>query len=450
MAGQPGEVPALSPVSAQEFERFFRVDERADLLRQKIALAVSGGADSAALLYLVQQQPIDLSHVTVLTVDHALREGSAAEAASVKRLTEKYGLAHHTLVWRGAKPTSDIQAAARMVRYDLMTSWCRAHGGANLWIAHTLDDQAETFLLRLARGSGVDGLSAMAPVTALYGVRLVRPLLSFPKERLKKTLMDAGIAWIEDPSNENEDFARVRMRKIMPLLAQEGLTVSRLAATAARMADAKAALDEDLAELKERAVRPHDAGFVVVDRQTLIDAPREIGMRLLAELSRCVGGNTYRPRFDRLERIYTAICQDRLGAGNTLAGCRFAPASKVLIDIGAGPALVVFRELAAAERRSCPLTTEGQAQFDGRFEVALRKGIQGKTYQVRVLGQEGWQQVKSLIETALPFEICLSLPALWQGDVVVAVPHLSYRRDDKPDALEFSAVFGGFARFGQV
>ena len=430
-----------APVTAEEFRALFEAPPFESVLHGPIAVGVSGGADSTALAYLLGKLGLTKGQVTLLTVDHGLRAEAAEEARQVKALAPRLGFAHETLHWGGDKPTSGIQAAARDARYDLMTGWCREHGVPHLLVAHTLDDQAETFLLRLARGSGVDGLAAMMPVTGVQGVQLVRPLLGVRKARLEATLRAAGFSWVEDPSNRNDQFARVRMRTIMQTLAADGLTAERLASTADRMATAKSALDHFMQELEARAVSINDAGFVTVNLTAFCAAPREIGLRLLAEVCRSVGGNTYRPRFERLQRVYDAILTGTLGNGTTLAGCRFGPVPPALAAEANDSALLVYRELAAAKDEAAPLLPGETAVFDGRFIVSLAEQAQEGAFNVKVLGEEGWQQIKSLIKTTLPYEVCLTVPALWQGGHVIAVPHLGLDEGNAGPPNRFSAVF---------
>ncbi len=439
-----------APVTAEEFRTLFEIPHFDGVLSGPVAVAVSGGADSTALAFLLSAISLRNRQVTLLTVDHGLRAEAADEARQVEALAHKLGFAHATLRWTGDKPASDIQAAAREARYELMTRWCREHHVRYLMVAHTLDDQAETFLLRLARGSGVDGLAAMMPVTNAQGVYLVRPFLTIRKARLEATLRTAGISWIEDPSNSNEQFARVRMRNIMRALAEDGLTVERLSATADRMATAKSALDHFAQELASRAVRPHEAGFVILDPVPLKGDPREIGLRVLADVCRDVGGNPYRPRFDRLQRVYESILAGSLGNGATLAGCRFAPAPAGLAGEAAGTALLVHRELAAARDSVAALRPGGQAIFDNRFDVTLTERAHGGPFTVKVLAEEGWQQVKSLVETSLPYEVCLTVPALWLDHKVIAAPHLGFDAGQTGETNQFSAVFRRLSGLEQV
>ncbi|MDY0242779.1 MAG: tRNA lysidine(34) synthetase TilS, partial [Rhodospirillaceae bacterium] len=169
-----------------------------------VAVACSGGADSLALTILADAWARSRGGQAIaLTVDHGLRADSAAEAATVGRWLAAREIPHHVLRWEGAKPGTGIQAAARRARYALLEDWCRQEGLLHLLLAHHRDDQAETLLMHLARGSGVDGLAGMAPITETRALRLLRPMLDAPHARLEATLAARGLVWVEDPSNRN-------------------------------------------------------------------------------------------------------------------------------------------------------------------------------------------------------------------------------------------------------
>jgi tRNA(Ile)-lysidine synthase len=201
--------------------------------RRHLAVAVSGGPDSLALVLLAARWAKHNGHtVSALTVDHGLRPESAAEARQVADWLAGRELAHAVLRWRGAKPATAVQATARAARYRLLVGWCRRNRVADLLVGHQLEDQAETLLMRLARGTGLDGLAAMTPASRLDGVRLVRPLLAVPKARLRATLEAVDQPWIEDPSNLDPEFLRTRAGQALALLAPDRLLPDRLGVTA--------------------------------------------------------------------------------------------------------------------------------------------------------------------------------------------------------------------------
>lgn len=375
--------------------------------------------------------------LTALIVDHGLRPDSAAEARKVGRWLRGRGIRHAILRWQGPRPAGDIQAAARVARYDLLTGWCRARGVLHLLLAHHRDDQAETLLLRLARGSGLDGLAGMPAVAERDGVRLLRPLLGVAGDRLRATLTMCGQAWVEDPSNRNTAFARVRLRALLPALAAEGLTAERLAATAGRLGAARAALEVSVAALLAEAAVLHPAGYVRLALPALAAAPPEIGRRALARCLMTVGGETYTPRFERLDRLYALLARGTAWPARTLAGCR------ILRD---GADALICREPAQAGP-AAPAMAGARVVWDGRFMVdlaAVRRGVPRGAV-IAALGPEGWRQAMAtrpdLRGHALPAPVRPSLPALWQSERLLAVPHLGWSRGQPRAAAILSVAF---------
>lgn len=304
------------------------------------AVAVSGGGDSVALMLLLSRwaEKHRAAPPVVLTVDHGLREDSAGAARKVAKAAKIRKLSAHVLTWKGAKPKADIENAARLARYRLMGEWCAEHKVRTLYVAHNLEDQAETFLLRLARGSGVDGLSAMRaiapyPIPGFAGLALVRPLLGFRRDELRKFLKTGGEKWAKDPMNEDPRFARARFRALLPALEDVGLSADRIAGAAGHLARARETLDSLSGALIARYVQPHGRN-VLASSAALAAAPPELALRALAELLRQVSGADYRPRFQSLESLLGAIRDGRLGAGRTLHGCKIGPAPRRLAIFG--------------------------------------------------------------------------------------------------------------------
>ncbi len=264
-----------------------------------LVLAVSGGPDSMALLLLAARWRAARKQGPTLyavTVDHGLRKEASREAAAVKRFARTLGVGHRTLHWTGRKPKTGLQAAARQARYRLLADAARVLGATHVLTAHTLDDQAETVLIRLSRGSGIGGLGAMARDTAMpvdggQGIALVRPLLGVPKARLLATLDDAGVTYADDPTNRDPAFARVRFRAMAPALEREGLTASRLSQLARRLRRADAALEE----AAERAIAdlcPDGwpvSGPVVISSAGFHALSGEVRLRVLGRAIACTG-----------------------------------------------------------------------------------------------------------------------------------------------------------------
>nr|WP_210277766.1 tRNA lysidine(34) synthetase TilS [Microvirga lupini] len=307
-----------------------------------IVAAVSGGPDSMALMHgLARWSSIERRPpVHVATVDHGLRPEAAEEAAFVAREAASLGLPHRTLVWTGNKPATGIQEAAREARYGLLVEHAREAGASHLVTAHTLDDQAETVMIRLSRGSGLAGLAGMRRETDRRGIRHVRPLLGVPKSCLLDRCREQGWRSVTDPSNADERYARVRWRRLMPLLAAEGLTAERLARLAERIAQADEALDLKAREALERSEPHREAGTLSFQGQIFTEEPFDIALRVLELALAQAGMDLENSRLHRLE-----VCTERLrqaaGAGEalslTIAGAHLRLTSSGRVSVGPEP-----------------------------------------------------------------------------------------------------------------
>ncbi|HUH84304.1 MAG TPA: tRNA lysidine(34) synthetase TilS [Stellaceae bacterium] len=392
-----------------------------------LAVAVSGGADSMALALLAHGwAEARGGAIVALTVDHRLRPEATAEAAQVGAWLKRRGIAHRILVREGALPEHGLQAGARGARYRLLEKWCRSEGVLHLLVAHQREDQAETVLLRMARGSGLDGLAGMAGIVERADCRRLRPLLGIARPRLAATLTAMGQGWIEDPSNQNSAYARVRMRSAARDLAELGLDAERLAGTAARLGRARAALEREVAALLARAASIHPAGFARLDPASLRRAPDEVGLRALAGVLALVGGGDFPPRLERLERLYGDLPQG-LGGGRTLGGCRILPRRG---------GFLVCRELSAVAP-PIAATPGTMTAWDGRFRLHLPPTApEGLRF-----GALGGAPVEG--RAPVPSAARGSLPALHDRRSVVAVPALGYLRSasDAPWIAASTLVF---------
>lgn len=308
-------------------------DDRVDALFfclksfSRLALAVSGGPDSLCLLVLFDEwrrRNRWPGTAEILCVDHGLRAESAAEAAFVAEAAKARGLSCTVLRWNGGKPASNLQEEARRARYRLMAGRMRKSGTEALVLAHHLDDQAETFLDRLTRGSGVSGLSAMAAdePEGPSGLRLLRPLLEVPKHQLEASLAERGINWCSDPSNLDPKYKRSRLRALMALLAGEGLSAERIARTAGNIRRAREALEATVMDLAARHVEEHAAGPLRLDRAVYRSVAEDLRLRLLTYLAARATGTALRPRLEKLEALDLKI-MSRENARHTLAGALF-------------------------------------------------------------------------------------------------------------------------------
>jgi tRNA(Ile)-lysidine synthase len=275
-----------APISAQDARHLFADWREVPAL----VLAISGGPDSIALMWLMARWRRGLSRgpkLLAVTVDHGLRPEAAREAREVKRLAQTLELPHRTLHWRGDKPKTGVPAAAREARYRLLAQAAKSAGARHILTAHTRDDQAETLLMRLLRGSGITGLAAMKRVSARDGAILARPLLDIPKARLVATLEKAKIAYADDPTNRDAAFTRPRLRALLPALAAEGGDARALARLATRLARANAAVEvltdgaERYLALKGQGALHTKRDAMVFDAAAFAALPEEIRLRLL-------------------------------------------------------------------------------------------------------------------------------------------------------------------------
>lgn len=384
-----------------------------------IAVACSGGPDSMALALMAKEWAGKKGKVVALTVDHGLRKESAQEAKQVGLWLKKHGLAHVILPWKGRKPASNIQEAARKTRYRLLTDYCKQHKITRLLVAHHLEDQAETFLMRLARGSGVDGLSAMSALTTMYDVTLVRPLLALSKTELLDYLKRRKQSYVNDPSNENTAFDRVKMRKLLPQFTEVGLTVDRLAKTATNMARARAHLEEETGRFLSAVCKIPPEGYAKLEH---INISEEIALRALATLIMIIGGHEVKTRLADLERLYAALQQPDF-KGATLGGCVF---------LRHKASILIYRELRLVVRES-GLKKGVPVVWDNRFVVTLKSAV--SRLKVGALTQAGWLKISKAQEIKNPCpnkNILYSLPAVRDAKgVIVAVPHLKYSAEPK-------------------
>jgi tRNA(Ile)-lysidine synthase len=306
-----------APISAKDARHLFGDWKSAPA----IILAVSGGPDSVALMWLAARWRAAQSRgprLMAVTVDHGLRAEAAREAQGVKRLAGTLDLPHRTLRWTGPKPKTGLPAAARDARYRLLAKAARAFGATHILTAHTRDDQAETLLMRMSRGSGLAGLAAMARQSERDGVVLARPLLQLPKSRLVATLTRAKVGFVVDPSNEDTSFTRPRFRALMPALASEGCDSRNLARLASRLARANAAL-EVLVDGAERFLALKDQGTAQpgFDATAFAALSEEIRVRLLVRIIDRLG-HEGPAELGKVEALAAAL--DRAGAQKPVKG----------------------------------------------------------------------------------------------------------------------------------
>ena len=404
---------SAAPISPSEARAAFARLEA----HSRLALAVSGGPDSLALLLLAadwRAERASRPELHVLSVDHGLRAESRHEAEMVGRIATSLGLPHAILTWEGSgEGRSALQARARVARYDLMAAYCHEHDVPALATAHTLDDQAETFLMRLKRGSGLDGLAAIPETGAWAGVALHRPLLELPKARLIATLAARQIGFVTDPNNADQRFERVRVRGAASALDALGLTQKALALSARRLRRAREALDHAADNFLEGSSETSEAGYATVDQGALLKAPQEIALRALARLIASVGGGEEPLQLSKLEALLASLAKHP-GTTQTLGRCRIEPLSG---------RLGIFREMRASGLPVIELLPGKRALWDNRFRIEL--GVDASApVTVQALGDKGFLALRDTLPP-LPRLAGRTLPACFRSNVLAGIPILS-------------------------
>ena len=354
-----------------------------------IGVALSGGGDSTALLHLCLAAGL---RVEAVTVDHRLRPESAAEAAAVGASCRALGVRHEVRVWEHGAVCGNLMDAARRARMGLICDWAKARGIGVVALGHTRDDVAETVLMGLARASGIGGRSGMRREFDQGDIRVHRPLLAAGREELREWLRGRGTPWLDDPTNENERFTRVRARKALAALAPLGITAERLAEVAGHLASVQEALAVQVAAAA--AFVEERAGALRLGAG-LWAAPAEVQRQVVVQALRWLTGADYAPRAAEVERLIGALAA---GRDATLAGCR------------------ARNGWLMREPRAVGGPVQVGALWDGRWIV------EGPEAEVRALGAEGLGQVKDWRKAGLPREVLLVTPGVWEGETLLAAP----------------------------
>jgi len=391
--------------------------------RPRICVAVSGGGDSVALASLLAGWTGALGgDLIALTVDHGLREGSASECRRVSRWMGELGVEHHTLAWAEPKPNTRVQERAREARYTLMEKWCRDNGVLHLAVAHTLEDQAETFLMRLSRGSGPDGLAGMSAVVEKPDCRILRPLLAVSRRSLRNHLQSAGKEWIEDPSNLDRRFERVRWRQAM---ARSELSPTALTVAAERYAGTRAVMERETAKAIARTLKLHPFGLVTGDMGRLRDLPGDLFSRVMARVFLTVGGKRFPPRRGKLDPLVDRLRTEKEPSA-TLGRCR----------------VTVHRDrlLVHRENRGLPqdlaIVPGSIHHWDRRFAIGFGSAarLAERGHWLAPLGESGRRILdREMFRTRvveIPDSAMTTLPALIDEAGLVEVPHLGFVRKD--------------------
>lgn len=379
-------------------------------LEGPVAVAVSGGGDSVALLHLLHRADLAQGRrLCAVTVDHALRSESASEAEAVARLCADLDIPHQTLRWDHGTISGNLMDQARQARRKLIADWARAQGIGCVALGHTADDEAETVLMALARASGLDGLAGMRGNWQQDGLRWSRPLLGHSRAELRRYLRRHGIAWVEDPSNANLRFTRVRARAALAALAPLGITARAIAASANHLKSVQDALQAML--LRFVATEVVEAGGALQIPQAAFAAlPQDLQRRLLNAAIDWLSAAPYPARGAKQLALLAAVTA---GKTATLAGCRFRCA---------GGFLYIAREARAVAGVACAT----DQLWDQRWQIA---GPHAADLTIRALGPQGLPQIKDWRSVGLPRDVLLVSPAIWRDDALIAAPVAGFSND---------------------
>jgi len=404
--------------------------------RPRIAVALSGGLDSMALLQLMHVWTAARGGAVIaLIVDHGLRRESAEEARRVAGWAGALGVEAAVLPWRGGKPASAIQAQARAARYALLQEACRARGLLFLALAHHRDDQIETLLLRSESGSGSAGLAGMSAVSCLPHVLLLRPLLGMTKEQLRALVQAQERPWVEDSSNRDPRHRRVALRRLRPFLQAQGLGEDELMAMAQGLGRARAVLEREAATWLGANSCWRPEGYAVLDRRILAAAPRPLAEAILGLVLRAIGGRTYRPPSERLQVLVTVAAN--AGMRETLGGCRILDRQGQIF---------VVRETRGPEARTL---RAGQAGlWDRRFAYRCG-GTLPEALRLGPLTEPAWRRMDPRPQSKTLPAVLWSSPCIWDGAGPLALPLARWQRPETA-RLDISLRFRPLLRPGTV
>jgi tRNA(Ile)-lysidine synthase len=370
---------------------------------KSLGVAVSGGGDSTALLVMLSDwaKPLGVT-LNAATVNHGLRPEALDEAEQVARLCAALNVSHTVLHWTGWDGKGNLQDQARRARHGLLAKWAKSLDLAVVALGHTSEDQAETLVMRLMRGSGVDGLAAMPIVSQRSEIRWIRPLLGAAREELRNFLRVRGIAWSEDPSNQNDAFERIHIRKAIEGL---GLSVQGLANTAARMQETRRFLERMTQQAARSLATITPAGDITISRDGFFQLDTELQNRLLSHSLKWVASADYRPRFDSLRNLLIKL---ENGEKSTLAGCVITP--------NRNATFTVSREYAQVG----DLVTVPSAAWDHRWVLTGGPETTGVT--IRATGENGLLACPDWRAMGLPRTSLIAAPSVWHDSQLIAAP----------------------------
>ena len=399
-------------------------------IAEKIVVAVSGGADSLALVFILKNILNNTKNsIIALTVDHSIRPEAAKEASYVNEILTEHNIEHHILKWDGKIPKSNKQESARDIRYSLISNWCIDNNIIDVITAHNYDDQAETFLLRLLRGSGSYGLSAMDEISHRDDIRIIRPSLNIKKEELLEYIRYKNIKWIEDPSNVNPNYDRTLVRKFLNnnsnnLPIESDLLKKRLYDTASHMRRIRNMTDFYVKKFINDNININKIGYCSFDEGVFDNIPEEIALRGLSDILYMIGNSDKPPRFSKILELYHKL-KSKAKNDITLNNCRIYHSkrdSKKKI-------IYISYEMKNNFIESQNIESNHYI-FDNRFNINIKNYNIKKKYKVSYVDKNMVDENKSIIRLLdIPRHILYSLPAVTIDNKLVMVGGLLLDND---------------------
>ena len=365
-------------------------------------------------------------NVFILVVDHGLRAESKQEAKFVKNEAKKIGFPTRILKWKGSKPNKRIQEEARNKRYSLLTNFCRENNINNLYLAHHLDDQIETFLFRMFRGSGLQGLTSFSSSYERNGLTLIRPLIDTPKSELISYARRKKINWVEDPSNENQKYDRVKLRKVLPLIYKEGFDKKVFLKSVKKLRLANQALDQITKEFVLQYVIINKNISVFINQELFLTAPEDVQLRVLQNTIRIFSGERYySPNYLKILNLMNWARNDNNISAKTLGGTIFRKRKG---------GLILYKEVKKLnDIKPIKLSKSKYKAWDNRFLIKINKSVKGE---ISYLGNEGVKILKSKKIlgkkgfNGIPLTALYSIPAMWDGKRLISAPFFDYSVDN--------------------
>lgn len=397
-------------------------------LQHGFAIAVSGGIDSMVLLDLIAQwtRRNEKLKPIVLTVNHNLRPEAKEEALFVLRHAEQLNIPCYILNWETKeKIKNNVQSRARKARYELLTRWCRQNQVKHLLTAHNLNDQAETFLIRLERGSGIDGLSAMNKKIFFNGVYILRTLLTFSRKVLTEYALSRNIKWIEDSSNQNDKYKRTIYRNFIKASSNPEVLIKRICLTSMHMRRALAALMYYTKIAFDECTAISALGYIEIKLTYFYQLPEEIATRVLVYSLMAIGGKYYKPRYSSFDNIFNQIWKKNYEKSQTLNGC---------IILKTESSVLIIREAAKIMDKEIELKQNETTEYkwDNRFLCTIGNAQHNQVVIITAL--KTYSQLPEYLKKYHHKVIC-SLPVLSKSEKILAYPHIN---NDNVNSLTFS------------